>query len=299
MRGLLSRPFIKTLLITAGVLAACSADNDPAVNASTVDVSAASKTSAPPTRVVSLDYCADQYVLKFVPHAQILALSPDAEKAFSYLRAEAKGIPSVRALAEDVLILKPDLVVRSYGGGPDAARFFENANIPVINVGWANDIAGIKRVTLEMASALGAKDKGEDVVRDFIVRLRKIPQAHEKSALYVTPSGITSGEGSMVHEMMQAAGLSNFQDKPGWRSLPLERLASDNPDVIAAAFFDTKSQNKDGWSAMRHPIAAKQMDISKVVPLQGAWTSCGAWYLMDAIEALANHEIKPNHGLAQ
>ena len=44
-------------------------------------------------RVISLDYCADQYVLKFVDPENIVALSPDAEEPFSYLvrRPEACG----------------------------------------------------------------------------------------------------------------------------------------------------------------------------------------------------------------
>ncbi|WP_371395680.1 ABC transporter substrate-binding protein [Fretibacter rubidus] len=265
------------IISLVGILGACSA--------APIDIIRPMNTA--PTRVVSLDYCADQYVLKMVPRDNILALSPDAAKAFSYLRDEAVNIPSVRPIAEDVLILKPDLVVRSYGGGPDAQRFFESANIPVVNVGWANDLDGIGRVTLEMADALGASELGEAMVADFDARRAALPAASGQSALYVTPSGVTSGSGSLVHEMISAAGLSNFQTQSGWRSLPLERMASETPDVIAAAFFDTKSQNKDAWSAMRHPIARDQMTSSDVVPLQGAWTSCGAWYLMDAVEALA------------
>ena len=35
-----------------------------------------------PRWIVSLDYCADQYVLKFADREDILALSPDAEKRF-------------------------------------------------------------------------------------------------------------------------------------------------------------------------------------------------------------------------
>ena len=49
-----------------------------------------------PRRIVSLDYCADQYVLKFADREDILALSPDAGKRFSYMRAAAEGIPTVR-----------------------------------------------------------------------------------------------------------------------------------------------------------------------------------------------------------
>ena len=91
-------------------------------------------------RIVSLDYCADQYVLKLADREQILAISPDAVKDFSYMQDAAVGVPTVRPVAEDVLILKPDLIVRTYGGGPNAAAFFKRAGVPVLQVGWAKQI---------------------------------------------------------------------------------------------------------------------------------------------------------------
>jgi len=92
-------------------------------------------------RIVSLDYCADQYVLKLADPESVLAISPDAVKDFSYLQDAAKSVPTVRPIAEDVLSLKPDLVVRSYGGGPNATSFFAQAGVPVLQAQSARRIA--------------------------------------------------------------------------------------------------------------------------------------------------------------
>ncbi|WP_409433957.1 ABC transporter substrate-binding protein [Litorimonas sp. RW-G-Af-16] len=239
-------------------------------------------------RIVSLDFCADQYVLKMVEPERILALSPDAAAPFSYMRDAAVGIPTVKSSAEDVMILKPDLVVRSYGGGPNANGFFQSAGVPVLNIGWAGDLEGIKRLTLDMADGLGAPEIGAEIVSDIDARLAALKlQPNKNRALYMTPSGITSGSGSMVHEILAEAGLENFQDQPGWRSIPLERLAYERPDMIAAAFFDTNNVEKNGWSAMRHPIARAQIKDLPTVALNGSWMSCGGWFVMDGIEALA------------
>ena len=241
-----------------------------------------------PVRIVSLDYCSDQFVLKFVDHSSILAVSPDATEDFSYMREAAHGVRVVRPLAEDVLILKPDLVVRSYGGGANAAEFFERAGIPVLNVGWANDIDAVISNIERMAEALGEKDKGRDVAQEMRTRLSAIEESkNAPSALYMTPSGVTSGPGSLIHEMIVAGGYANFQSSPGWRSLPLERLAYEQPDIVAAAFFESRTNHPDAWSPMKHPIARKQLSQRTVVPIEGAWTACGGWFLMEAVEALA------------
>jgi len=118
--------------------------------------------------------------------------------------------------------------------------------------------------------------------------LQELPVSGEtRTALYMTPTGATSGPGTQIHEMLLAAGLDNFEQRPGWRMIPLERLAYEQPDVVAAAFFDGTGDHLAMWSPMRHPLARRQMLDRPTVRLQGAWTSCGGWFLLDAIEALA------------
>ena len=258
-----------------------------------VPVKAHAQNGDRPTRIVSLDYCADQYVLKLADREQILAVSPDAVKDFSYMREAAVDMATVRPIAEDVLVLRPDLVVRAYGGGPNAAAFFERAGIPVLQLGWASDIDGeelgsIPNLIEHMADGMGQSSRGRALVTAFRSRLKAI-QARSTGdvALYMTPAGVTTGPGSLVHEMLLAAGLENFQRRPGWRSLPLELLAYEQPDLVAAAFFGTRTNHPDAWSASSHPIVRKQLVEPTTVPLEGAWTACGGWFILDAIEALA------------
>jgi len=242
-----------------------------------------------PRWIVSLDYCADQYVLKFADREDILALSPDAGKRFSYMRAAAEGIPTVRPRTADVLALQPDLVVRTYGGGHDIADFMKEPGVPVVQIGFPQSIAEVRDEMLRVGTELGKPDEAEKLVADMDRRLKALAERSgpQREVLYMTPAGVTAGEGTLVHELFVAAGLENFQDRPGWNPLPLERLAYERPDLIAAAFFESQTNHVDNWSAARHPVARAQLLELPVVPLEGAWTSCGGWFLIDAVEALA------------
>jgi iron complex transport system substrate-binding protein len=296
-------------------------------------------------RVVSLDYCADQYVLKLVGRDRILALSPDATRDFSYMREAAKGLPKVAPRAEDVLVLKPDLVVRSYGGGADAGAFFARAGVPVLQLGYAEDLAGVRRVLVETAAQLGERARGERIAQEMdarVVRLsentfaptvpsvsRDVAQpwrsrpstsrhgrdvyperlahqpgeglgtkgeesntgsasmpASKPTMLYATPGGVTSGPGSLIHELIELAGYRNFQTEPGWHPLPLERLAYEKPDRVAMAWFGRRDYNPDQWSAARHPLM-RTASAHPAIGLEGAWTACGGWFVLDAAEAMA------------
>ena len=245
-------------------------------------------TPAKPSRIISLDFCADQYVLKLADRDNILALSPEAVMDHSYMRGAAKGLPSVRPLAEDAIAFQPDLIIRSYGGGPNAERFFSQAGIPVLTVGWAGDFDAIKRVTSEVAEGLGEPERGAKLVAEIEARLAALPrQDTNQSILYMTPTGVTTGSGSLVDELITAAGLTNFETRPGWHALPLERLTTQQPDKVAASFFESSALSQSIWSAARHPIARRQIRAHPTISLSGAWTACGAWFALDAAEALA------------
>jgi len=246
------------------------------------------QTEGPAKRIVSLDFCADQYVLKLADRADILALSPEAVMAHSYMRTEAQGLPSVRPLAEDAIALKPDLIVRSYGGGPNAETFFERAGIPVLTVGWAGDLDAIKQVTLDMAEGLRQPARGEAVVAEIESRLAALSERETlEQVLYMTPTGVTSGSATLIDELIMAAGAENFEVRTGWHSLPLERLTGEQPDIVATSFFDAAALSQGLWSAARHPLARRQIETLPVAELPGAWTACGAWFTLDAVEALA------------
>lgn len=242
-----------------------------------------------PQRIVSLDYCADQYVLEFADRAHILALSIDAEKRFSYLRDEAKGFRKVRPRAADVLALEPDLVVRSYGGGAGVSAFMERAGVPVVQIGFPRNIEDVRDEVVRIGSRLGQPDKARAVVEDMDSRLADLAGEAKETpeALYMTPGGVTAGAGTMIDELMAAAGLANFQEEAGWHPIPLERLAYERPELVVAAFFESETNDLRNWSATRHPVAEAQLEERRVAAIDGAWTACGGWFLIEAVETMA------------
>ncbi len=266
-------------LVTCALLAAC--ESPPPRADSTA------------RRIVSLDYCADQFVLGLADRRDILALSPDAGATFSYMRAVAAGLPTVRPRAEDVLILEPDLVVRAYGGGPNARTFFERAGVPVLEIAFPDDIDGARAVIRHAARELGVVERGETLITEMDERLRKARvHAPGTRALYVTPAGYTAGPRTLVHDLFGAAGLDNFQSRAGWHPIPLERLAYEAPDGIARATFGAGTDHDDAWTAFRHPVTRRALRSVPVAVVDGATTSCGGWFVADAVAALAALKAK-------
>lgn len=243
--------------------------------------------------VASLDFCADQYVLALADADQIIGVSPDAETEFSYLADKAAGIPKIRPTAEEILVLQPDAVVRLWGGGYGATDTLERYGIPVVQVSFAVTLEETKANLLAVGEALGHLDRAEAMVAELeerIAAVRSGSQEDRPLALYVTPSGTTSGRGTFIHEIMTTAGVDNMSADLGtspWHPVNLEALALDPPDMIVAGFYDLRSGKLSNWSLSRHEFLRRQGDIRPVARIPSREIACAAWFVADAIEEIA------------
>ncbi|MBI1250317.1 MAG: ABC transporter substrate-binding protein [Alphaproteobacteria bacterium] len=241
-----------------------------------------------PQRVVSLDYCADQFVLRLADRTQIAALSPDADSAFSYMADAAEGLAQAPATAEAIIAARPDLVVRTYGGGPRIAEFLARANIPVLQLGYADDVDGIARNIADAAAALGHPRRGDGDIALLRARIADARRAQtNRTVLYVTPGGVTTGPGSMIHDIIAQSGYRNYMTRPGWNPLPLESLPYEAPDIVLFASFGAEADDTNRWSPTRHGLAQRALAQTRQISINGAATACAGWFIADIADALA------------
>ena len=248
------------------VLVGCTADKDG--------------TLAQRQGILSLDF----YVLQFVDRADIVGLSTDSQSDFAYLREDAVGIEQFAPSTEEILASGAATVVRSYGGDARTLAFLRRIGVEVIDIGYPNSFAAIEGNEHRLAGALASN------VRPPTAPTPSRPPS-QKSALYITPSGTTTGPGSLIHELLMRSGYTNFEQRPGWHALPLEQLASSRPDHIVTGFYDNRNQYAGWWSVARHPLAAEFLNSIPRTDLPGSTLSCSAWPLFDAAAQLAESSL--------
>jgi iron complex transport system substrate-binding protein len=238
-------------------------------------------------RVMSADYCADQYVLALADEADIAALSRDATRDFSYLRAKAAGLPRARPDPEEAARIAPDIILRFWGGN---ARAFERLGVKVATLGYAADFDAVKSNIEIAARTLGHEDRGAALIHemDRRISLLKAAGAHGVSAAYATPGGVTAGRGTFVDAIFGAAGVRNaFGEKAGWSSLPLEKVLADPPQLLITGFFASSAERHGNWAAVRHPAFQKLFARTPTVALSADVLSCPGWFALDAAEAIS------------
>ena len=240
--------------------------------------------------VVSLDLCADQMLLKLVEPSRIKAVSNEADLDDNFATLRAKNLPRIRPTIEEIAALRPAVIVKSYGGGPLLDNQLARLGIKVVQLDYAARLSDVPATIQSAAQKLDAVDKGQATVSVFKAQLAQA-RAEQKQArptlLYVTPGGVTTGPGSLIHDAIEAGGYRNYNAKPGWYNLPLERLAQERPDAALAAFFDKSAHDQDAWSSARHHVARKALADVPTVSETGAKVSCGNWLIGDVVQDLA------------
>jgi len=245
---------------------------------------------AAPARIVSLDYCADQFVLALADREQIAALSRGAQRDDSYFRARAAGIRQTRGTLEEVLALRPDLVVRAWGGPWDAEAVYGRFGVPVLQVGGTPDFTSARADLIDSARALGQSARGAALARDLDLRLARLsaaPAPRMANVMYLSAGGAVAGRGTMIDALIVAAGGRNVRQEESWAVLPLERMVRMPPALIATGFFEHGRTRMNAWLPANHPALREALRDARSVALPVASISCEAWFSIDAAEAIA------------
>ncbi|RAK51101.1 ABC transporter substrate-binding protein [Phenylobacterium deserti] len=237
---------------------------------------------------MSLDSCADQFVLGLSPREAIVGLSSRADDADSRLRHLARGLPMRRLDLESALAARPQVVIRYWGGDPRLVRALEQRGVRVVTIDDASDFEGVRRNIHKAAHGLGQDAKGEALVRQMDARLARSAGAWRGvRALYLTPGNLTAGSGTLVDAILRAAGMTNAETRPGFQVLSLEGLAMDPPERVVLGFFDTFQLSGSSWGEGRHRIVQNIVRKRAAASLPGALLGCPDWGAAEAVELLA------------
>ncbi len=239
-------------------------------------------------RVMSLDQCADQYVLALSPRGDVAGLSTRARNADSYLRGAAIGLPERRTTAESALGAAPDVVVRYWGGDDRLLSDLKRRGIRVLTIDDASDFPGVAGNIRRVASGLGAPGAGERLIARMNAQLAAAAGAGGgRGVYYLTSGGDTAGAGVLVDAMIRAAGFSNLAARPGYSAISLERLLLRPPRLFVLGFFDQDMAAGERWSVGREAALRRLIAHRQSVSLPAAILGCPAWFAADGPTRLA------------
>ncbi|MBW4330203.1 ABC transporter substrate-binding protein [Stakelama sp. CBK3Z-3] len=244
--------------------------------------------SPAPHRIVSLNLCADQYLLALADREQIAALTDLArDPQMSAAAAKARDVPVSKGSAEDVIALRPDLIIASPWQRRETVAMLQDRGIARLDLPIANSYADIVAQIRTVAAAVGHKARGERLIADMNARLARLPHDVGKGrvAAYYQRRGFLTGTGTLVDDLMHQLGLVNLAaklEKPALARIGLEEIALARPDYLIVE-SDAEKVRDRGTEMLHHPL----LDPIPRLEVPQAWTVCGGPAYVLAAESLA------------
>lgn len=252
--------------------------------------------AARPQRIVSLNLCADQYLMALADPQQIAALTPFArDPQMSAGATMAQKLPVARGHAEEVLARNPDLILASPFRRREALAAVDASGRLTVDVPPAESYADIVAQIRLVARAVGHQPRGEALIARMNADLAALPRPPRRAvAAYYQRRGYMTGTDTLIDELMARAGLINLATKlgkPVLSRVSLEEMVAAKPDFLIVETASDKVV--DQGTAMLHHPALRGI---KRLQLPQAWTVCGGPAYVLAAQSLAR-QIARAHGI--
>ncbi|MEL7446410.1 MAG: ABC transporter substrate-binding protein [Pseudomonadota bacterium] len=230
--------------------------------------------------VVSLNPCIDAILVEVADHDQILALShyshdPDSS---SIPPETARRFEVTGGTAEEVIALKPDLVLASHFITPSLRTALERMSIRVETFGSPKTIDESTAQIRAVSDLVGDADRRVELIEDILSATAR-GRGDPVSTMLWQPGQIVPGERTLVSELLEREGFVSHSAASGLGQadhVSLEAAIADPPELLLVA----------GKSAGQNHPALTDLASTRVAPFDPKLFYCGGRSIVSAQERL-------------
>lgn len=245
-----------------------------------------------PQRVVSINLCTDQLLLMLGEAGQIASISHLAlEPSSSYMAAQATRYPVNHAKAEEILALKPDLVLAGAYTDRSLITLLKKLGYRVEQLPLSASIEDIRDNIRLVAGLIGREAEGERIIGGMDRRLERVqqrrPEIRPRGAFY-QPNGYTSGSNTLQHAALELAGWENIAAREGvvgYGAIDLERLIRARPEQLFTSSYAPGTHSR-GQQMLEHPVLQRLTRGRALVEVAYRYWICGGPMIAEAVEIL-------------
>ena len=252
-------------------------------------------------RVASINVCTDQLLLTLADPEQIVGLSPysrDPER--SWAAAEAARYPRLSGEAEDVLVLKPDVVVAGRFTKRATRELLKAEGFRVEEFDAVRSLDDTRRQIIRMGDIVGHPDRAAAAVARIDAAVAQAKEAVARKPLRVLPlsrRGWVSGGDSLTSSLLATVGLSNSAAQLGYRLggfASLESIVSLKPDLLLLSDGGHFAEDQ-GTAFLLHPALEQLYPPDKRIVIPERLTVCGGPMIADALTKLVSELQRVEH----
>ena len=234
-------------------------------------------------RVVSLNLCADAYLMAFAKPEQILGLTQQSsDPTLSAFVEEASNFPVSGGRMANILEQQPDIIIINNYSAPPNKALMDRLGIKIVKLDAANSYQSARTEILQLGKAIHRLE----AAKAYLAELDKELEDARHTELTYMPSiinyqrrGIVVGETHILDDIIQLAGAQNLGRDTGRTIGPmsLENLIRLKPDYVLSISENDeqtlKSQDR-GSEILSHPALQKMFSAERHIYIPQNLTVC-------------------------
>lgn len=234
-------------------------------------------------RVVSLNLCADAYLMAFAKPEQILGLTQQSsDPTLSAFVEEASNFPVSGGRMSNILEQQPDIIIINNYSPPPNKALMDRLGIKIVKLDAANSYQTARTEILQLGKAIHRLE----AAKAYLAQLDKELEDTRHTKLTYMPSvinyqrrGIVVGENHILDDIIQLAGAQNLGRDTGRTIGPmsLENLIRLQPDYVLSISENDeqtlKAQDR-GSEILSHPALQKMFSAERHIYIPQNLTVC-------------------------
>ncbi|HEU0082454.1 MAG TPA: ABC transporter substrate-binding protein [Bradyrhizobium sp.] len=243
-------------------------------------------------RIVSMNVCTDQLLLTLADPEQILGLSRYARDRFqSWAADDARRYRILSGGAEDILVIRPDVVVASLFDKRATRELLKANGLHLAEFDVPRSLDEVKAQIRRMGGITQHPDRAAAEIATLDAAIARARQSVARQHVRVLPlsrRGWVSGSQSLLSSLLTEAGLSNAAGELGVAFggfAPLETILGTKPDFLVVSDAGDRAED-DGSAFLLHPALQRFYPPSRRIVIPDRLTVCGGVMLADALDAL-------------
>jgi iron complex transport system substrate-binding protein len=243
-------------------------------------------------RIASMNVCTDQLLLTLADPEQILGLSRYArDRLQSWAAQDARRYRVLSGGAEDILVLRPDVVVASLFDKRSTRELLKKKGLHLAEFGVPRSLDEVKDQIREMGEIVQHSDRAAAEIARLDAAITRARQAVAHKRYRVLPlsrRGWVSGSESLLSSLLTETGLFNAAGELGVAFggfASLEAIVNLKPDFIVVSDTGDTAED-DGRAFLLHPALERFYPPSKRIVIPDRLTVCGGVMLADALDVL-------------
>ncbi len=257
--------------------------------------SAGANPPAKPQRIVSMNLCTDELLMRIVEPERIASISYLSQQPLNAplgLVELASRLQVNHGLAEQVLMSQPDLIVAGTFSTMAATAMLRKLGHDVITFDPERDFEDMRANIRKMGAAVGEPERAERVIADFDTRLAdlqaELPPGEKPIFADIGVNNFMAGRDTLFAHVVNAGGYRTLGETlgySGFRNISLEEMLKVRPALVSTA---TPWSNPPSMATqnLRHPILRKLVAETPQIVIPERFTTCGAPSVLGAVELL-------------